>query len=450
MLKRIALAASLTLALAACQDDGFSRNSTRHLAPIPAATMSLMAAKGMSKNDPILIRSYKKEAEMEVWKRSANGSYALLKTYPICRWSGQLGPKVREGDRQAPEGFYTVTPAQMNPNSAYYLSFDTGFPNAYDRSQGRSGSALMVHGSCSSRGCFAMTDQNIAEIYAIARESLAGGQRGFQFQSYPFRMTPKNLAQHRLDQNIAFWKNLKEGSDYFEVTKDEPRVSVAAGRYQFNVTDETVVAEVTRKARQDEQAVAELVSSGVAPVKVVYHDGGSHESFVTAMAGVAGSDGSLVVDTRMRDKFGDVSRPEGLSSGPQEIALDDTGKPKRELPSTALAFAAAPKAAPVAQTAQTPAAAAPAPEMKVASATPAPSTGTADSQSPFYKKMLTGIGDLFSSSSASQPASAPQQVAAPAAPIQPRAAVTAKPAGTSAAPQKRAQSQGAVNLAAAQ
>ena len=189
MLKRIALAASLTLALAACQDDGFSRSSTRHLSPIPAATMSLMAAKGMSKSDPILIRSYKKEAEMEVWKRSASGRYALLKTYPICRWSGQLGPKVREGDRQAPEGFYTVTPPQMNPNSAYYLSFDTGFPNAYDRARGASGSALMVHGSCSSRGCFAMTDENIAEIYAIARESLAGGQRGFQFQSYPFRMT---------------------------------------------------------------------------------------------------------------------------------------------------------------------------------------------------------------------------------------------------------------------
>ena len=232
----------------------------------------------------------------------------------------------------------------MNPNSAYYLSFDTGFPNAYDRSLGRTGGALMVHGSCSSRGCFAMTDESIAEIYAIAREAFAGGQRGFQFQSYPFRMTAENLAKHRLDPNIAFWRNLKEGSDYFEVTKDEPRVSVASGRYQFNVTDETVVAAVTQKARQDEQAIAELVSSGVAPVKTVYHDGGSHESFVTAMTGVAGSDGSLVVDTRMRDKFGDVSRPEGLSSGPQEIALDDSGKPRKEAPSTALAFASAPKA----------------------------------------------------------------------------------------------------------
>ena len=120
--------------------------------------------------------------------------------------------------------------------------------------------------------------------------------------------------------------------------------------------------------------MAELVASGVAPVKVVYHDGGSHESFVTAMAGVSGSDGSLVVDTRMRDKFGDVSRPEGLSSGPQEIVLDAAASPKRELPSTALAFASAPKAAPAAQAAQAPAAAASAQEMKVASATPAPST----------------------------------------------------------------------------
>ena len=101
--------------------------------------MALMSSQGMSPSDPILIRAYKKESEMEVWKRGRDGRYALLKTLPICRWSGQLGPKVRQGDRQTPEGFYAVTPAQMNPNSAYYLSFDTGFPNAYDRAQGASG-----------------------------------------------------------------------------------------------------------------------------------------------------------------------------------------------------------------------------------------------------------------------------------------------------------------------
>ena len=446
MMKRIALVASLTLVLAACQDDGLSRSSTRHLSPIPSATMALMADKGMSKNDPILIRSYKKEAEMEVWKRGSNGHYALLKTYPICRWSGQLGPKVREGDRQAPEGFYTVTPAQMNPNSAYYLSFDTGFPNAYDRSFGRTGSALMVHGSCSSRGCFAMTDQNIAEIYALARKSLASGQRGFQFQSYPFRMTAKNMAQHRLDQNIAFWKNLKQGSDYFEVAKDEPRVSVADGRYQFNVTDETVVAAVTQKGRQDEREVADLVASGVKPIKVVYHDGGSHESFRTALANVTGGDGSLVVNSRMRDKFGDVSRPEGLSSGPQEIALDDTGAPIKEAPSTTLAFASLNQAP-----AQAPA---PASEPKVASAAPAqqsaPATGPVGSESPFYKKMLSGIGDLFSTSSPAQPVVETAQ--APSAPLPPQRSVTApKPHAPSVTPQKRAQQAPAnVNVAVAQ
>jgi len=198
-MKRIALAAGLVLALAACQGD---TRSTRHLVPIPQATMALMDSKGLSKNDPILVRAFKKESEMEVWKRGSNGKYALLKTYPICRWSGQLGPKVQTGDRQAPEGFYTITPGQMNPNSNYYLSFDTGFPNAYDQQLGRTGSLLMVHGSCSSAGCFAMTDESIAEIYAIAREAFAGGQRGFQFQSYPFRMTAENLAQPRPEHRL--------------------------------------------------------------------------------------------------------------------------------------------------------------------------------------------------------------------------------------------------------
>jgi murein L,D-transpeptidase YafK len=453
MMKRIALAASLVLALAACQDDNFSRSSTRHLSPIPPATMALMAQKGMSRNDPILIRSFKKESEMEVWKRGSNGRYALLKTYPICRWSGQLGPKVREGDRQAPEGFYTVSPAQMNPNSAYYLSFDTGFPNAYDRSFGRTGGNLMVHGSCSSRGCFAMTDENIAEIYALARDSLSGGQRGFQFQSYPFRMTAKNLAQHRLDPNIAFWKNLKEGSDYFEVTKEEPRVAVTEKRYQFNVSDETSVAAVMEKRQQDDQEVAELVSKGVQPVRLVYHDGGSHETFRTALADATGADGSLAVDSRMRNKFGDVSRPEGLSSGPQEIALDDSGTPKSEAPTMALAFASTkqapaasarmpePETRKVAAPAAAPAAAAPAPQQT------ASATGSASQETPFYKKVFSGVGDLFSSPAPSQPA----ETAQAAAPLQLQrgADPATKPQAPAATPQRRAQISAPVNVATA-
>ena len=127
----------------------------------------------MDLQSPILVRLFKQEAELEVWKQDRSGRFALLKTYPICRWSGDLGPKVREGDRQAPEGFYTISPGQMNPQSAYYLSFNTGYPNAFDRALGRTGSQLMVHGDCSSRGCYAMTDEQIAEIYSLGRESFS-------------------------------------------------------------------------------------------------------------------------------------------------------------------------------------------------------------------------------------------------------------------------------------
>jgi murein L,D-transpeptidase YafK len=423
MMKRIALAASLVLALAACQDDNLSRGSTRHLVPIPPATMALMSTKGMSKDDPILIRAYKKESELEIWKRGSNGKYALLKTYPVCRWSGQLGPKNREGDRQVPEGFYTVTPAQMNPNSNFYLSFDTGYPNAFDRSLGRSGGDIMVHGSCSSRGCFAMTDQNVAEIYAIAREALGAGQRGFQFQSYPFRMTAENLAKHRLDPNIAFWKNLKEGADTFEVTKDELQVAVGRGRYEFNVDPETASV-VAQKRVQDEQEVAELVSKGEKPIKLVYNDGDTHESFRTALANVTGVSDS---------KLGYVSRVDGISSGPQVIALNDGGQQaKPEAPATALAFASM-KEVPATQ-----------PESRAAVAqqtAPVAAAAAASDETPFYKKMFSGVGDLFSSSAA-QPVAETVQVA-PAAPAA-RTAPAAK-----AVPEKRAQVPSKVNVAAA-
>ena len=220
---------AFALTLGACQDGTFGGGgSTRHLTPIPPKTLSLMQTKGMAQGDPILIRAYKKEAEMEVWKRGSSGQYALLKTFPICRWSGQLGPKTKQGDRQAPEGFYSIAPGQMNPNSAYYLSFDTGYPNAFDQANGRTGNYIMVHGTCSSAGCFAMTDESIAEIYAIAREAFAGGQRAFQFQSYPFRMTAQNVTKFRNDPNTPFWKNLKEGSDYSRPCTRSRRSACAA------------------------------------------------------------------------------------------------------------------------------------------------------------------------------------------------------------------------------
>ncbi|WP_102960940.1 L,D-transpeptidase family protein [Mangrovicella endophytica] len=192
-------------------------------------------AKGMGVNAPILVRLYKEESELEVWKQKTDGSYALLKTYPICAWSGKLGPKKVEGDRQAPEGFYAITPAHLKPNSQYHLAFNTGYPNAYDRSLGRSGADLMVHGSCNSSGCYAMDDKQIQEIFSLAQLAFDGGQRAFQMQALPFRMTPKNMARHRNSEHYAFWKMLKEGTDRFELTKRPPAVGVCEKRYVFDV-----------------------------------------------------------------------------------------------------------------------------------------------------------------------------------------------------------------------
>jgi murein L,D-transpeptidase YafK len=225
----VAAATSIVLA---SSGPSFAEN-TKAAEPIPAQTLAVMAAKNTSPSAPVLIRTYKKEAELEVWKLARDGRYVHIKTFPICRWSGQLGPKQTQGDRQAPEGFYPIARGQMNPNSHYYLSFDTGFPNAYDKAHGASGAYLMVHGTCSSAGCYAMTDKQIGEIYAIAREAFAGGQQAFQFQAFPFRMTPQNMAKYRADKNIDFWRQLKEGSDRFEATGEEPVVSVVAGRYAF-------------------------------------------------------------------------------------------------------------------------------------------------------------------------------------------------------------------------
>jgi murein L,D-transpeptidase YafK len=321
-MKRLLAAAAVTLALGACND-----SSHRSTLPIPTQTLALMSSKGMGKSDPILVRVYKKESELEVWKK-VNGHYAHLKTYPICRWSGQLGPKKREGDRQAPEGFYTVTPGQMNPNSSFYLSFDTGYPNAYDRSQGRTGKHLMVHGDCSSSGCYAMTDEGIAEVYAIAREALSGGQRGFQLQAYPFRMTAENLAKYRGDPNMPFWRNLKQGSDHFEVTKREPKVAVCSGRYAFNTVgdgcqdDPTLAPVVAQKESQDNAQVAALVSGGIPSMRVQYADGSGHDSFRSGLLRTPST----------------VSRPEAFAEGGREVAAEAPGAAgKAAAPSTSTA-----------------------------------------------------------------------------------------------------------------
>ena len=221
--------------LAACQADELGYGP-KHKRLVSAEVKREITRLGMDLKSPIMLRIFKQESELEVWKQTKGGRYALLETFEICKWSGELGPKFKEGDRQAPEGFYEITPALMNPNSSYHLAFNLGYPNRYDRAHNRTGSHLMVHGACSSRGCYAMTDAQVQDIYALARESFSGGQRSFQVQAFPFRMTAENMAKHRDNEHYAFWQMLKRGHDHFEVTKVPPKVEVCEKQYVFDAT----------------------------------------------------------------------------------------------------------------------------------------------------------------------------------------------------------------------
>lgn len=221
------------LALAGCNDTLTSvSNKAEH--PLPKKLVSQMKAQGMSTRSPIMMRIFKEEGTLEVWKQKPNGRYEIVTNYNICKWSGTLGPKFKEGDRQAPEGFYRIHPHQMNPNSSYYLSFNMGFPNSYDRSHRRTGSNLMVHGACSSAGCYSMTDEQVLEIFGFARDAFKGGQKYFQVQAYPFRLTAENMARYRDHTNFTFWNMIKEGYDHFEITKQPPKVDVCERQYVFN------------------------------------------------------------------------------------------------------------------------------------------------------------------------------------------------------------------------
>ena len=221
-----------TLLLASCANN---IDIAAHLRPLPQDTMMLLGKKGMDAHAPIFIRIFKEESELELWKQRDDGHFYHFKTYPICNWSGDLGPKVRYGDRQAPDGFYTVTREQMNPDSKFHLAMNLGYPNAFDRSQKRTGDFLMIHGKCKSAGCYAMTDALMEEIYAIARESFIGGNDSIQVHAYPFRMSDANMARFASHEAYEFWQTMKEGYEYFELTRRLPTVAICNRRYVVNV-----------------------------------------------------------------------------------------------------------------------------------------------------------------------------------------------------------------------
>lgn len=193
--------------------------------------------KNLNYGSPIFIRIFKEPMELEVWVKS-DSNFKLFKTYEICTYgSGTLGPKTRQGDGQAPEGFYFVTPQGLNPVSNFHLSFDIGYPNKYDRIHKRTGGSLMVHGSCVSIGCYAMTNAGIEEIYAIADAAFRKGQKFFRVHIFPFRMEEENIEKYKESEWAEFWGNLKEGYDFFETNKIPPNVGVEEKKYIFELSN---------------------------------------------------------------------------------------------------------------------------------------------------------------------------------------------------------------------
>jgi murein L,D-transpeptidase YafK len=218
--------------------------------PVQPAAPEVSAEGGFRKGQQVYVRIFKKEGVLELWMKRGDNNYALYKSYPVCKWSGQLGPKTRQADYQSPEGFYSVSARQLNPNSHYHLAFDVGYPNAYDRRQGSTGSAVMVHGDCKSVGCFAMTNSGIDEIYGIVEAALRSGQREVPVHIFPFRMTEEAIARESAPKpqfmaflatpNQApqrdwsgFWRNLKQGYDLFERSHVPPVAYACGDRYEF-------------------------------------------------------------------------------------------------------------------------------------------------------------------------------------------------------------------------
>lgn len=213
-------------------------SSARSQKAIQDNTASLqveLSAKSMELGDPIFMRIFKETNELEVWvKPEASDEFSLFKVYEICYYSGDLGPKTKQGDGQSPEGFYFINAGRFNPWSSFHLSLNMGYPNTYDRAKGYTGDYLMIHGNCVSIGCYAMTDTSIEEIYTLAHKAVDKGQKFFRVHSFPFRMTDEAMVT-KADHNwLSFWQNLKTGYDWFEKNRLPPNVSTKKGLYTFN------------------------------------------------------------------------------------------------------------------------------------------------------------------------------------------------------------------------
>jgi hypothetical protein len=355
----------------------------------------------------------------------------------------------------------------------------------------------MVHGDCSSRGCYAMTDDQIGEIYALARESFFGGQRAFQVQALPFRMTPTNFARHRNNPNMPFWRMLKEGSDQFELTRQEPKVDFCEKRYVFNAQEPQnatpvngikvgtswggfkdqqtqqaplkfspagkcpayeipadVMSELKAKQRQDDQQIASLSTRvTAAPIKTG-RDGGMHPTFLAKLKPqeVREADGSVryVVDESASKKLGSYVNPP-IETYPTD---DTTGtavagtqtrggakQPQKPAPAGATYMTAAAESRPAPAPARAPAESSGGLSSLFASTNDSRSEGV-------FGRMKTSVGRLFGDDE--KPATPAQKPVAAAPAPKPAPRPQPGPATASAKPQPQEQESPAPAVQAAQ
>ncbi len=192
---------------------------------------------GLAVGDNVLIRTFKKESRLELWMKARDATqYTLFRTYPICYYSGGLGPKLRQGDKVTPEGFYAINKKRLNPHSRFHLSMNIGYPNAYDRQHSRTGALIMIHGACDAIGCFAMSNMQIEEIYYLVEQALFSGQKNVEVHAFPFHLTEENLSSYRNHRWYNFWKELQRGYQLFNANKKPLQVQMKKGHYVFSPT----------------------------------------------------------------------------------------------------------------------------------------------------------------------------------------------------------------------
>ncbi len=249
------------------------RSYARGAVPLPGTPdlsdiAGRLARKGLKRGDAVFLRLFKASSELEVWLRR-DTQFTLLDIYPICHWTGTLGPKIREGDKQSPEGFYSIASSQIRLVGRWRNAFNLGFPNPLDRTLKRSGSHILIHGGCSSTGCFAMTDQVQAELYDLLQSAFQGGQKHVHVHVFPFRMTEENLALHKDHPAARSWTELKAGYDAFESTRMPPRVALCGPRYSITAAEPGDPGDPKLWPVLRPQATGSaLASSGIAPCTI--------------------------------------------------------------------------------------------------------------------------------------------------------------------------------------